>query len=64
MAQIDVDIEITFDSDGFEAELLRRLALTSGTEDNIRAIATDLINGGEFMHIGPEIDVLDAEYLA
>lgn len=58
-----VTCEIWFDSEGFQRELMKRLALTSGTDANIERIAIELINSGEYVRIGTEPDILDAEYL-
>lgn len=63
MATSSVNVEVRFDEEGFRAELLRRLALTSGTAANIERIAVELLNEGRFIHIGPEIDILDAEII-
>lgn len=57
----NVTVEISLDSQAFEAELLRRLALTSGTEENYERIALEIV--GDFIRIGPEIDILDAEII-
>lgn len=44
--------EIVFDSDGFCAELQRRLELTEfRSEENVKWIATRLIDEGKFIHI-------------
>lgn len=57
----EVTVEINFDLAGFEAEVLRRLALTSGTQENYELIALEI--AGDFIRIGPEPDILDAEFL-
>ena len=54
-----LNYEISIDSEAFEAELMKRLALMSGTQENLELIVSEIIN--DFITI--EEDILAAEFI-